>query len=181
MQRIQRKRVIQEKRKIRNFITRLEKNVFLVIVGKHVRNAITKTPLRTHFLYILIGLVFFIIYELYLIGFYKYQDFQINNHVASLNTTNSAIEKRNDKKDLLNTYIRTKAYQSMVAKATQNKKLPGEEVINIVEESDVEGNAPIDVRQVIYDVRKSEDSPMKGMSNPEKWWYIITHLREMSV
>ena len=94
--------------------------------------------MRTHFVYILIALVFFILYELYLIGFYKYQDFQINNYVTSLETTNDSIKKRNHEKDLLNTYIRTKAYQSLVAKATQNKKLPGEEVINIVEQSDVE-------------------------------------------
>lgn len=134
--------------------------------------------MRTHFIYILIGLVFFILYELYLIGFYKYQDFQINNYVASLEARNSAIEKKNTQKDMLNTYIRTHAYQSLVAKATQNKKLPGEEVINIVEESDVEGNAPIDVRQVIYDVQKTEDSPFRHMSNPQKWFYILTHLRE---
>lgn len=135
--------------------------------------------MRTHFVYILIALVFFILYELYLIGFYKYQDFQINNYVTSLETKNNSIEKRNHEKDLLNTYIRTKAYQSLVAKATQNKKLPGEEVINIVEQSDVEGNAPIDVRQVIYDVKKENDSPTKNMTNPEKWWYMLSNLKEL--
>ncbi len=135
--------------------------------------------MRTHFLYILILLVFFILYELYLIGFYKYQDFQINNYVTTLESTNARIDKRNQAKNLLNTYIRTKAYQSLVAKATQNKKLPGEEVINIVEQSDIDGNAPIDVRQVIYDIRKGEDSPMKNMSNPEKWHYILLNIRDI--
>lgn len=135
--------------------------------------------MRTHFLYILIALVFFILYELYLIGFYKYQDFQINTYVTTLENTNANIEKRNNEKDLLNAYIRTPAYQTLVAKATQNKKLPWEEVINIVEASDIEWNAPIDVRKVIYDVQKKESSPMKDMSNPEKWRYILTHLREL--
>lgn len=135
--------------------------------------------MRTHFLYILIALVFFILYELYLIGFYKYQDFQINTYVTTLENTNANIEKRNNEKDLLNAYIRTPAYQTLVAKATQNKKLPWEEVINIVEASDIEWNAPIDVRQVIYDVQKQEASPMKDMSNPEKWQYILTHLRDL--
>ena len=135
--------------------------------------------MRTHFVYILIALVFFILYELYLIGFYKYQDFQINTYVASLETTNNTIEKRNHEKDLLNTYIRTNAYQSLVAKGTQNKKLPGEEVINIVEQADVQGNAPIDVHQVIYDVKKEAESPMKGMNNPEKWWYVLAHLKDL--
>lgn len=135
--------------------------------------------MRTHFLYILIALVFFILYELYLIGFYKYQDFQINTYVTTLENTNANIEKRNNEKDLLNAYIRTPAYQTLVAKATQNKKLPWEEVINIVEASDIEWNAPIDVRQVIYDVQKQEASPMRDMSNPEKWQYILTHLRDL--
>ena len=135
--------------------------------------------MRTHFVYILIGLVFFILYELYLIGFYKYQDFQINTYVTNLESTNDMINTRNQEKELLNTYIRTRAYQSLVAKATQNKKLPGEEVINIVEQSDIDGNAPIDVRQVIYDVKREAESPLRNMSNPEKWWYILTHLRDL--
>lgn len=140
--------------RILNFITRLEKSVFFHIVGKAYAIAIINLSVRTHFLYILILLVFFILYELYLIGFYKYQDFQINSYVTSLESTNTIIERRNHEKDLLNTYIRTRAYQSLVAKATQNKKLPGEEVINIVEQSDIDGNAPIDIRQVIYDIKK---------------------------
>ncbi len=135
--------------------------------------------MRTHFVYILIALVFFILYELYLIGFYKYQDFQINNFVTSLEHINDSISMKNSEKDLLNTYIRTKAYQSLVAKATQNKKLAGEDVINIVEQSDVEGNAPIDVHQVIYDVKKENDSPMRNMTNSEKWWYVITHMKDI--
>ncbi len=135
--------------------------------------------MRTHFVYILIALVFFILYELYLIGFYKYQDFQINNFVTSLEHINDSISMKNSEKDLLNTYIRTKAYQSLIAKATQNKKLAGEDVINIVEQSDVEGNAPIDVHQVIYDVKKENDSPMRNMTNSEKWWYVITHMKDI--
>lgn len=157
----------------------MEKNGFLVIVGKLQRIAIIIPSVRTHFVYILIGLVFFILYELYLIGFYKYQDFQINTYVTNLESTNDMINTRNQEKELLNTYIRTRAYQSLVAKATQNKKLPGEEVINIVEQSDIDGNAPIDVRQVIYDVKREAESPLRNMSNPEKWWYILTHLRDL--
>lgn len=80
--------------------------------------------MNTRFVYILIILIGVILYEIYLIGFYKYQDFQRNTYIESLDRVNSEITKRNTEKEQLNLYIRTKAYQSYVAKATQNKKLP---------------------------------------------------------
>lgn len=129
------------------------------------------------FLYILVALITAILYEFYLIGFYKYQDFQTNSYVHSLEEANASIENRNREKDLLNLYIRTKAYQTLVAKSTQNKKLPNEEVMNIISENDVQSNAPVDVHEVMFDIKKQEDSPTKGMSNPEKWWYYLTSFR----
>ena len=80
--------------------------------------------MRTQFIYILIALIAVILYEFYLIGFYKYQDFQTNAYIESLGKINSDIAIRNAGKVELNNYIRTKSYQSFVAKATQNKKLP---------------------------------------------------------
>ncbi len=129
------------------------------------------------FLYILVALIVAILYEFYLIGFYKYQDFQINAYVRSLETMNATIEARNQEKELLNLYIRTKAYQTLVAKSTQNKKLPGEEVINIISENDAQSNAPVDVHEVMFHIQKEENSPTKGMSNPEKWKYYLLNFR----
>lgn len=80
--------------------------------------------MRTQFIYILIALIAVILYEFYLIGFYKYQDFQTNSYIESINQANTAIALRNAGKIELNAYIRTKSYQTFVAKATQNKKLP---------------------------------------------------------
>lgn len=132
--------------------------------------------MRTQFIYILIFLVIAITYEIYLIGFYKYQDFQTNSYIASLEHANDEIEQRNTVKDEQNTYIRTKAYQNFVLKATQNKKLPGEEVINIVNEADVNANANIDVNEMIFQVKKTENSPTKNMTNPQKWFYMLSHI-----
>jgi hypothetical protein len=60
-----------------------------------------------------------------------------------------------------------------VAKSSQNKKLPGEEVINIVTEEEVESNTDIDTRSTIVDIRIKSEDPTKGMSNPERWWWMI--------
>ena len=106
--------------------------------------------MRTQFIYILIFLVIIITYEIYLIGFYKYQDFQTNSYIASLEQANTEIAQRNTMKEEQNAYIRTKAYQNFVLKATQNKKLPAEEVINVVNEADVSANANIDVNEMIF-------------------------------
>lgn len=134
--------------------------------------------MRTNFIYILILLIVVILYEFYLVGFYKYQDFQINNYITSLEKSNADILARNLEKESNNLYIRTKAYQNFVLKATQNKKLPGEEVINIVEEADVAGNENIDVNAMIFQVKKAAESPTKWMTNPEKWWYLLWHMNE---
>lgn len=134
--------------------------------------------MNTRFIYILIALVAVILYELYLIGFYKYQDFQTNTYIESLDTVNTEMSLRNASKEKLNLYIRTKAYQSYVAKATQNKKLAGEEVTNVVDEASMKGNENIDVSDVLFQIQKKEDSPTKNMTNQEKWWYILSNVGE---
>jgi hypothetical protein len=133
---------------------------------------------NTRFIYILIALVAVILYELYLIGFYKYQDFQTNTYIESLDTVNTEMSLRNASKEKLNLYIRTKAYQGYVAKATQNKKLAGEEVTNVVDEASMKGNENIDVSDVLFQIQKKEDSPTKNMTNQEKWWYILSNVGE---
>ena len=99
--------------------------------------------MNSKFRYILVGLIFILIYEVYLVVYYEYEQYQTNSYVSSLEKINSNIAERNEKKQDLTLYIRTNAYQSYVAKATQNKKLPGEEVTNIVDESSVRANENI--------------------------------------
>lgn len=134
--------------------------------------------MASHFRYILVGLIFFLIYEVYLIGYYEFQQYQTNNYVDSLESINRKIADRNEYKQELTAYIRTPAYQSFVAKATQNKKLPWEEVTNIVDEANLKANENIDVNEIISTVQKEEASPTKNLSNPEKWKYIFLNMRE---
>ncbi len=58
--------------------------------------------------------------------------------MEGMQLANIRTESRNREKEFLASYIRTPAYQSQVVKATQNKKLPGEEVINIIRPDIVE-------------------------------------------
>lgn len=134
--------------------------------------------MASHFRYILVVLIFFLIYEIYLIGYYEFQQYQTSTYVDTLESMNEQIAQRNEKKQELTTYIRTPAYQSFVAKATQNKKLPGEEVTNIVDEANLRSNEDINVNEIISTIQKQETSPTRNMSNPEKWHYIFLHLRE---
>jgi hypothetical protein len=134
--------------------------------------------MSSHFRYILVALIFFLIYEAYLIGYYEFQQYQTNNYVGSLEDINRQIAARNERKQELTLYIRTPAYQSFVAKATQNKKLPGEEVTNIVDEANLRANENIDVNEIITSIQKQENSPTKNMSNPEKWEYIFRNMRD---
>lgn len=134
--------------------------------------------MNSKFRYILVWLIFILIYEVYLVVYYEYEQYQTNSYVSSLEKINATIALRNEKKQDLTLYIRTNAYQSYVAKATQNKKLPGEEVTNIVDESSMKANESIDVNEVINTTKAQMQSPLRNMSNPEKWRYIFFHLRE---
>lgn len=134
--------------------------------------------MNSKFRYILVWLIFILIYEVYLVVYYEYEQYQTNSYVSSLEKINATIAERNEKKQDLTLYIRTNAYQSYVAKATQNKKLPGEEVTNIVDESSMKANESIDVNEVINTTKAQMQSPLRNMSNPEKWRYIFFHLRE---
>lgn len=133
--------------------------------------------MASHFRYILVALIFFLIYEVYLIGYYEYQQYQTNSYVSSLEEINRQITERNERKQELTVYIRTSAYQTFVTKATQNKKLPWEEVVNIVDEANLRANENIDVNEVITSIQKQETSPTRNMRNAEKWKYIFQNLR----
>ena len=112
---------------------------------------------------------------MYLIGYYTIQQFQTSSFMEGMQIVNTKTIASNTQKEFLAKYIRTPAYQTQVAKATHNKKLPGEEVINIIQPDQVDSNKEIDSRVVIAEARKKENDPMKNMKNPEKWWYLINN------
>jgi len=129
--------------------------------------------LYSRFHYILIGLITVVVYLIYLIGYYKVQEYETDSFTNMLKNQSENVEKRNEEKEFLASLIRTPAYETLVAKSTQNKKLPWEEVINIVTEEEINGNADIDTRTVISDTLKTKNDPTKDMTNPEKWLYVI--------
>jgi hypothetical protein len=130
--------------------------------------------LYSRFHYILIGLIAVVVYLIYLIGYYKVQEYETDSFTNTLKTQSDNVERRNTEKEFLASLIRTPAYETLVAKSTQNKKFPGEEVINIVTEEEINGNADIDTRTIISDTIKARNDPTRDMSNPEKWLWVVT-------
>ncbi len=127
----------------------------------------------SRFHYILIILIIMSIYLIYLIGYYTIQQFQTSSFMDAMQAATNRTIDTNKEKEFLSRYIQTLAYQTQVAKATHNKKLPGEEVINIIKPDDANGNKDIDSSVVIAEAKKKENNPMKNMKNPDKWWYLI--------
>lgn len=78
----------------------------------------------SRFHYILIGLITVVIYLIYLIGYYKVQEYETDSFTRLLISQSEGVEKRNKDKEFLASLIRTPAYATLLAKATQNKKLP---------------------------------------------------------
>jgi hypothetical protein len=72
------------------------------------------------------------LYLIYLIGFYTVQQFQTNSYLEGMESANTRTQMENRQKEFLASYIQRPAYQTQVAKATRNKKLPGEVVVNII-------------------------------------------------
>lgn len=134
---------------------------------------ILPATMYSRFHYILILLIIMSVYLIYLIGYYTIQQFQTNTFMESMQNANNRTIASNTEKEFLSQYIHTLSYQTQVAKATHNKKLPWEEVINIIRPDDINGNKDIDSKVVIAEARKKENDPMKNMKNPEKWWYLI--------
>lgn len=165
----------------------MEKNKVLNIVEKTKRKAIVSGIPTIHYLthysltlysrfhYILILLIAIVVYLIYLIGYYKVQEYRTDAFINSIKQTNDTVKDDNAEKLFLASYIRTKAYATQVAKASQNKKLPGEEVINIVTEDEVHGNAEVDTHDVILQTRERANDPTRNMTNLEKWWWVVTN------
>ena len=140
---------------------------------QNLKHSTSNFPLYSRFHYILILLVAIVVYLIYLIGYYKVQEYGTDAFMESIRVAGKNAEDRIASKEFLAAYIRTRAYETQVAKATQNKKLPGEEVINIVTEEEVSSNADIDTRTTIAGIQAVAEDPTKGMDNPRKWWWMI--------
>jgi hypothetical protein len=128
--------------------------------------------MRKQYQYILVFLSIVIVYELYLIVSFKYvdiqKDFIINGVEQDISKVKAVIE---NKKDYF-AYINTIAYKDKIAKSSQNKKNPGEDVIFVVTKDEVEQYKKIDVQKDMYS-EKAIRTATYGMSNWQKWIYYI--------
>jgi cell division protein FtsB len=131
----------------------------------------------SRFRFILILLVAVILYELYLIGFYKYQDLRVSAYMRQLEGKNEETKNRIEAKKTYFAYISTEAYMTRMAKWSLGKQLPWEQVVNIVSEEDINSNTDIDINARITALEKQEASPTRGMTNPEKWLYYLFNIR----
>lgn len=110
---------------------------------------------------------------MYLIGYNAVQQFRTSDFIDNLVWANNRVEETIEKKRFLAAYIHTLAYQTQVAKTMQNKKLPWEEVINIIHPDDLDSNRERDPAEVIAEAKAKKEDPTKNMSNPQKWWYLL--------
>lgn len=133
--------------------------------------------MKPRYQYALALLILIAVYEMYLIVFYKYRDFQINAYIGVLGAENAKVEANIERKKRYLAYVKTNAYLDRVAKASQNRKNPGEDAIFLVDAEEVKNYSKIDVeRNIIGENRKS--SPTIGMSNREKWFYYVFKVEE---
>ena len=80
--------------------------------------------MKPRYQYVLALLILIAVYEMYLITWYKYKDFQINTYIGVLGVENSKVEANIERKKRYLAYVKTNAYLDRVAKASQNRKNP---------------------------------------------------------
>ena len=105
----------------------------------------------SRFQYILALLILVIVYEVYLVVYYKYQDFQVNMYMENIEKENLRLYERiESNKDYLAT-IQTHAYTDRIMKSSQNRKNPGEEAIFLVDQKEVSNYVTLDTAKIIAD------------------------------
>lgn len=129
--------------------------------------------MKPRYQYALALLILVAVYEMYLIVWYKYRDFQINTYIGVLNVENGKVENNIERKKRYLSYVKTNAYLDRVAKSSQNRKNPGEDAIFLVDANEVKNYAKIDVERSIVGDANKKSSPTIGMSNREKWFYYV--------
>lgn len=132
--------------------------------------------MKKRYQYILFVLLVLIVYEIYLVVLYKYKDFQINSYLSYITADNGKIEGSIEKKKEHLAYVKTNAFLDKIAKTSQNKKNPGEEVIVLVTDEEVEEYKRIDTNKQMIGGARQEISKTLGMTNGEKWVYYIFHI-----
>ncbi len=122
-------------------------------------------------------LIIIIVYEVYLVVYYKYQDYRVNTYMESLQIENENTKLRVERKKEYYTSVQTNAYTDRIMKSAQNRKNPWEDVIFLVDEKDVSLYKKLDSDEIIAN-NFSNPPPTYRMSNPQKWnYYFLEPLR----
>lgn len=123
---------------------------------------------------ILGAFIFLIIYLLYQIIVFKIDQFRTDSFTENIITKNNELNNRIDLKESTEKYVSTNAYRTQVAKATQNKNMPWEEIINVISEEDMKRSIEVNTQEVLTEAsRNTPVDPTLKMSNPEKWHYLF--------
>ncbi len=128
--------------------------------------------MKKHYQYIIFILILVAIYELYLIFSFKYvdieKDYIITNYQLEIAKSKKDIQ---EKKDYF-AYINTAAYKDKIAKLSQNKKNPEEEVIFLVSKDEIDVYSKLEDTVQKFDAYKEELETF-GMTNWQKWIYYV--------
>lgn len=126
------------------------------------------------FRYILLLLLFLIVYEVYLILLYTYQDFQINSYMDNMQSKNDTISTDIKIKEQHLASIKTNAFADKIAKMAENKKNPGEDVVFFITQKQANEytKTPDTIAQIEENTQKIPQKTA-GMTNPQKWTYYL--------
>ena len=127
--------------------------------------------MQSRFQFVLAALLIIIMYEVYLVVYYKYQDYQVNSYITTLETQNRAYYDAIQVKKRYLASVQTNAYVDRMMKTSQNRKNPGEEVLFLVDEKSVADYHAINTKDIITE--RKVRSETAGMSTREKWAYYL--------
>lgn len=115
--------------------------------------------------YILLFLLCLVLYEVYLIVYHRWQDYQIDTYIRTIESDTERLRTNlESNKDRL-AMVQTNAWIDKTIKKTQNRKNPGEEVFLLIANSELAGESEPATPPM------SENTPTSGMEPYQKWIY----------
>jgi hypothetical protein len=121
--------------------------------------------------FVLAALLCIIMYETYLVVYYKYQDYQVNTYITTLEKQNQSYFNSIAVKKKYLASVQTNAYIDRMMKTSQNRRNPGEDVVFLVDKKSVADYRPINTSEIIAE-RKIKSETI-GMTTREKWAYYL--------
>ena len=121
-------------------------------------------------------LVFLVLYLIFLIVRYEWQDVQRNLRIAELRADIDASSRQIARLRQRLALLQTNAYRDRFNKQTQNRKNPFEQVTVIVDDKTANLYPRIDIDRTVVATRTQnlDASPTVGMTPAQKWAYYLT-------